>query len=80
VSSELRTADEDIKLARERLRNVYCEGDPVYNNRIPIIRHLKPCHFGPSYSLKVKGGLIDLHLLNNMLEEMIKHRTKWKGL
>ena len=80
VSSELRTADEDIKLAKVRLRNVYCEGDPVYNNKIPIIRHFKPCHFGPSYSLKVKGGLIDQHSLDNMLNAMIEHRTKWQGL
>lgn len=80
VSSELRTADEDIKLAKERLRNVYCEGDPVYNNKIPIIRHFKPCHFGPSYSIKVKGNWLEQHSLDNMLKAMIKHRTKWPGL
>lgn len=72
VSKYLRTNNEDIELANERLRNVYCEGDLVY--KIPAR------HFGPSYSLKVKGGWLEQHSLDNMLNAMIKHRTKWKGL
>ena len=72
VSKYLRTNNEDIELANERLRNVYCEGDLVY--KIPAR------HFGPSYSLKVKGGWLEQHSLDNMLNAMIEHRTKWKGL
>lgn len=72
VSKNLRTNNEDIELANERLRNVYCEGDLVY--KIPAR------HFGPSYSLKVKGGWLEQHSLDNMLNAMIEHRTKWKGL
>ena len=72
VSMLLRTKDEDAELANVRLRNVYCEGDLVY--KIPAK------HFGPSYSIKVKGLWLKQHSLDTMLEAMIKHRTKWKGL
>ena len=72
VSQYLRTNNEDIELANKRLRNVYCEGDLVY--KIPAR------HFGPSYSLRVKGGWLEQHSLDNMLNAMIEHRTKWKGL
>ena len=37
VSSKLKISAEKIQLAESRLRNIYCEGDPVYNNKIPII-------------------------------------------
>ena len=72
VSKFLRTTDEDVELANSRVRNVYCEGDLVY--KIPTK------HFGASYSIKVKGLWLKQHSLDNMLNVMIEHRTKWKGL
>lgn len=72
ISNFLKTEKENESLASERLRNVFCEGDLVY--KIPAR------HFGPSYSIKVKGNWLEQHSLDNMLNAMIKHRTKWPGL
>lgn len=54
-----------------RLRNVYCDGDPVY---------IFPRHFGPSYSIVGTGPALEQHSLDGLLRLMIKHRTKWQGL
>lgn len=54
-----------------RLRNVYCDGDPVY---------IFPRHFGPSYSIIGTGTALEQHSLDGLLRLMIKHRTKWQGL
>lgn len=54
-----------------RLRNVYCDGDPVY---------IFPKHFGPSYSIIGTGTALEQHSLDGLLRLMIKHRTKWQGL
>lgn len=54
-----------------RVRNVYCDGDPVY---------IFPRHFGPSYSIIGTGTALEQHSLDGLLRLMIKHRTKWQGL
>ena len=54
-----------------RLRNVYCDDDPVY---------IFPRHFGPSYSIVGTGPALEQHSLDGLLRLMIKHRTKWQGL
>lgn len=54
-----------------RVRNVYCDGDPVY---------IFPRHFGPSYSIVGTGPALEQHSLDGLLRLMIKHRTKWQGL
>lgn len=54
-----------------RLRNVYCDGDPVY---------IFPRHFGSSYSIVGTGPALEQHSLDGLLRLMIKHRTKWQGL
>ena len=54
-----------------RLRNVYCDGDPVY---------IFPRHFGPFYSIIGTGTALEQHSLDGLLRLMIKHRTKWQGL
>ena len=73
LSPKFKTSAEDENLAARRIRNVYCDGDPVYNNYLsPNARH-----FGPSYSLKGEGGWMAQHSLDNMLTLMIKHSTKW---
>lgn len=72
VSKKLKTPLEDVRLAASRLRNVYCEGDLVY--KYPAR------HYGPSYSIKVKGNWLEQHYLDKMLKAMIERRTKWRGL
>ncbi len=77
---------EKEKLAAIRLRNVYCDGDPIYNLgdillKTPFLRRLPPPrHYGPSYSLVGRGGPIAQHSLDGLLKLMIAHRTRWQGI
>ena len=76
LSPRFKASAEGEDLAAKRIRNVFCDGDPIYNNYIsPNARH-----FGPAYSLKGEGGWIAQHSLDDMLKLMVKHRTKWFGL
>ena len=64
-------------LVAKRLCNVYCDGDPVYNNKfMPVAAR----HFGPSYSLVGRGDWFEQHGLDNMVKLMIRNRTGWAGL
>lgn len=74
-----------------RVRNVYCDGDPIYDLRklphllglefqLPLPELLEPRHFGPSYSIIGTGTALEQHSLDGLLRLMIKHRTKWQGL
>lgn len=58
--------------AARRLRNVYAEGDLIFN--------CPARHLGPSYSLKFKGDWLDQHSIDKMLECMLEERSRWKGL
>lgn len=71
----------------KRLVNVYAEGDPIYNWKLPCdvlltVLDMKtpPIHLGPSYSLVLKGDVWSQHGVERLLEDMIAKRTKWAGL
>ena len=68
-------------LAKSRIRNVYCDGDPIYNNHFTRLLGLPDAvHLGASYSIKGEGVGFAQHSLDKMLELMIRDRTKWPGL
>ena len=72
--------------ASRRIRNVYADGDIVYNWNLPLVAKvigemiIPPKHLGPSYSLIGEGTGLEQHKLAGLLKLMIKHRTKWQGL
>lgn len=79
-------SEEKKRIAATRLRNVYCDGDPVYNLKDILLKvpHLKrlpsPRHFGASYSIVGSGNLMEQHSLDGLLKLMIEDRTAWPGL
>lgn len=81
ISPRFGFGGEKEALASSRLRNVYCEGDPVYNN-IPWRKLLLPDarHVGPSYSLKCEGDWLVQHSIDNMVKLMIAKRSRWPGI
>lgn len=90
-SPNLQVSEEKIVLAKSRLRNVYADGDPIYNWKlsrlaqgVPMVSLIDklapPRHFGPEYSLVGEGDALAQHSLDGLLDLMIVHRTKWPGL
>ena len=87
LSPKLAVAENARENAAKRLVNVYAEGDPIYNWKLPCdvlltILDMKapPVHFGPSYSLVLEGDVWSQHRVERLLEKMIAKRTKWAGL
>lgn len=76
LSPRFHTRTENARLATQRLRNVYCEGDLVYNNRISIGAR----HWGPSYSVECQGNWLEQHSIDKLVKLMVDGRTKWAGL
>ena len=81
ISPRYKFSSEKGAIAAGRLCNVYCEGDPVYNN-LPWRKLLLPDarHVGPSYSLKCEGDWLMQHSIDNMVRLMIAKRSCWPGL
>lgn len=81
LSPRFNFGGEKRSIAAARLRNVYCEGDPIYNNLLtkkfllPDARHL-----GPSYSLKCEGDWFVQHSIDKMLDLMAAKQSHWPGL
>jgi len=80
-----------VSCVKKRLRNIYADGDPVYNWKLSafvggglqgalIDSTPEARHFGPSYSLVGEGDALSQHCLDGLLNLMIAHRTKWQGL
>ena len=87
LSSKLVVVENARENAAKRLVNVYAEGDPIYNWKLPCdvlltILDMKtpPVHLGPSYSLVLEGDVWSQHGVDRLLEKMIAKRTKWAGL
>ena len=81
ISPRYKFGGEKGAIAASRLRNVYCEGDPVYNN-LPWRKFLLPdaLHVGPSYSLKCEGDWLVQHSIDSMVKLMIAQRSHWPGI
>ena len=81
LSPRFKCGSEKEALAAGRLRNVYCEGDPIYNNVLTMKLQLPGArHLGPSYSLKCEGDWLVQHSIDNMVKLMIAKRSRWPGL
>ena len=81
ISPRLAIGSDRERLAAGRLRNVYCEGDPIYNNFLTKVFLLPDArHIGPSYSLKCEGDWLVQHSIDNMVKLMIAKRSHWAGL
>lgn len=76
LSPRFHTRTENARLATQRLRNVYCHGDLIYNNRISIGAR----HWGPSYSVECQGNWLEQHSIDKLVKLMVDGRTKWAGL